>query len=103
MNINKITVIGSVFIIAILIIIPTSVKVIKNHNEHLYEAVYDKIIDSAKKCYYDDVCTEEKITLASLYEKEYLEKVSNPVTKEYYNAESYVLRDNNNFKFVVVE
>lgn len=100
---NKKIVIISVIIILVIISIPTGYKVIKNHHNNLYKVVNDKIIESAKKCYYDDVCIEDKITLKFLYEKGYLkEKLNDPVTKEYYNEASYVKRDNNNYEFVVV-
>ena len=103
MNTNKITIIASIIIIILIISIPTTYKVIKNHNNHLYQVVEEKIINDAKECYYAKKCSEEKITLSELYEKTSLEKVINPVTKEYYNENSYVEIKNNKFKFVVVE
>ena len=75
MNTNKIVTISVVVIVA-LITIPT-----------IYKA-YQKY---------------EKITLAFLYSHNYLDKVSNPVTKEYYNEESYVERNGNQFKFIIKE
>ncbi len=103
MNTNKITIMGTIIVILLLLIIPTIYKVNKNHEKHLYEVVESKIIGMAEKCYYDQKCTQEKITLKELYANKYLEAVSNPVTKEYYNENSYVLRDKNSFSFVVVE
>ena len=103
MNTNKITIIGSIIIIILLISIPTGYKVIKRHNDNLKKVVLDKIIDSAKKCYYEEVCKTDEITLKELYENKYLDKVSNPITKEYYNELSYVKRTDNTFKFIVVE
>lgn len=103
MNTNKITIIGSVIAIVLIISIPTIYKAVKNHNNILYQVVEEKIIEAAKSCFYDSKCTNEKIYLKDLYNLEYLDSVSNPITKEYYNVESYVLRDNINFAFVVVE
>jgi len=103
MNINKITIIGSVIAIVLIITVPTIYKVIKTHNDTLYQVVEDKIIEAAKKCYYEDQCINEKIYLKDLYKLEYLEALSDPITKEYYNVESYVLREELNFVFVVVE
>lgn len=103
MNTNKITIIGSIIAIILIISIPTIYKIVKNHNNHLYEVVEKNVISSAKKCYYEGKCKDEKTTLQELYDLKYLEPISNPVTKEYYNASSYITRNNNIFKFVVVE
>ena len=103
MNPNKITIIGSIIIIILIITIPTTYKVIKIHNQNLYKVVEDKIIESAKECYYEKKCLDEKITLEELYKYKYLDVVSNPITKEEYNKSSYVERKDNNYKFVVVE
>ena len=103
MKSNKIIVVSSIIIIILILAIPTTYKVIKNHNKNLYKVVEDKIVEKAKECYYDKKCLEEKITLKELYENEYLDKVSNPITKEYYNENSYVEIKNNKYKFVVVE
>lgn len=103
MNTNKITVVGSVIAILLIISIPTIYKVIKNHQNNLYQVVEEKIINGAKKCYYEEKCTEDIITLSELYDLNYLDKISNPVTKEYYNEESYIEYKNNEFKFIVVE
>lgn len=103
MNINKITIIVSVIIIVLIIGIPTIYKVVKTHNDNLYQVIENKIIEAAKKCYYEEKCVNEKIYLKDLYNMDYLEEVSNPVTKEYYNEESYVIRENINFEFIVVE
>ncbi len=103
MNINKISIISSVIIIVLVITIPTCYQVVKEHQDHLYRAVESKMIEAAKRCYYEDVCKDDHITLAVLYEDKYLDKMSNPVTKEYYNEKSYILREGINFTFVKVE
>lgn len=99
MNTNKITVIGSIAIIILIISIPTVYKVIKTHNEILIEVVEEKIISAAKKCYFEEKCLNDKIYLKDLYELKYLEKVNNPITKEYYNENSYIIKENDNFIF----
>ena len=103
MNINKKLTISSIIIIILIIAIPTTYKVIKNHNDHLYQVVEKKIVEAAKKCYYEEICSHETITLKKLYEYELLEPVSDPISKEYYNEDSYIEIDNNNFKFIVKE
>lgn len=102
MNTNKIVTISVVVIVA-LITIPTIYKAYQKYEDNLYDTVEKKVIESAEKCYYESICQEEKITLAFLYSHNYLDKVSNPVTKEYYNEESYVERNGNQFKFIIKE
>ncbi len=102
MNINKISVIVSIVLIILIISVPTFYKVVKNHVDNLYLVVEDKIIESARKCYLEDKCLNEKITLKELYDNNYLDKVIDPISKEYYSESCYVLRDDNNFEFIVV-
>lgn len=103
MNTNKITIIGSIIVILLIITIPTVYKVIKYHNDNLYQVVEGKVLEAAKKCYYEEKCVNEKILLKELYDLNYLESVSDPITKEYYNEESYVLRENTSFTFIIKE
>lgn len=103
MNTNKITVIGSIIVIILIITIPTIYKVVSMHHDNLYRVVEDKIIEKAKKCRNDGICLNDKITLKELYENKYIEKMSDPVTKEYYNENSYITVDNEQYKFVSVE
>ena len=103
MNINKITIIFSTIIILLIISIPTIYKTVKNHNNNLYQVVENKVIEAAKKCYYEDKCPKNKILLKDLYELKFLEKISDPITKEIYNEETYILIDDNIFKFIIIE
>ena len=73
MNTNKIILIGSVIVIMCIISVPTIYKVIKNHENNLYQVTEKKIISAAKECYYDEKC-------------------QNPISKEYYNEMSYIIR-----------
>lgn len=103
MNTNKITIIFSIIAILLIISIPTIYNVITNHHNNLYRVVEEKIINSAKKCYYEEKCTNQKITLKELYEFNYLDKVSDPITKEYYADDSYIERKENIFTFYPLE
>lgn len=103
MNTNKITIIGSIIIILLIILIPTGYKVINNYYDNLTKVAEEKIISAAKKCYYEEKCSSNKITLEELYNLGYLEKISNPISKEYYNESSYVLIENNKTNFNVIE
>ena len=89
--------------IALIVAIPTTYTVIKNHHEKLLKVTYGEIEYAAKKCYFDEICKEDKTTLKTLYDNKYLEKQSNPVTKEFFNEESYVKRTGRNFKFVEIK
>ena len=102
MNTNKITIISSIIIVILLISVPTVYKVVKTHQDNLYKVVEEKIIAAAEKCVYEDKCKNKNITLKELYESKYLEKVSNPVSKEYYN-ESYVTKESNKYVFIEKE
>lgn len=99
--INKISII-LVLTVFVIIIIITSIKVVNNHNDKLLEASHKYIIEQAKKCIDEKKCLEEKITLQTLYDLDYLEKLANPVTKKYYNNESYVKKEENNYTFVEI-
>ena len=100
MNTNKITIKMTIVIILLIIFIPTICKVIDNHYNNLYKVVNQKVIEAAKKCYYEEKCLNNKITLKELYDLEYLDIVSDPVSKENYNVEYYVEISNNEFKFI---
>ncbi len=102
MNTNKISIIITIFALILIISIPTTYKIFKIHDNSLYSVINKKIVEAAKECYYNNECTENKIYLKDLYDLRKLEKVSDPITKEYYNEESYVLKSDNDFKFIVV-
>ena len=100
MNISKLSIISCIVAIMLIVSIPTVYKVIKNHQKHLVQASESKVIDAAKKCYYEEKCTNDVITLQELFDLNYLtENVSNPISKEVYNMESYVKVEDNNFSF----
>lgn len=103
MNTNKITIMGSIIAIILIIGIPTTYKVIKNHQDNLLKSVESKIINAAKKCYFEEKCKNDKIYLKNLYELEYLDKVSNPITKEFYNEDCFVEIKDSTFSFIYVK
>ena len=47
-------------------------------------------------------CSGDKITLQTLYDLNYMDFQADPVTKEYYNPESYITVDGTNYSFVTV-
>lgn len=72
-------------------------KINMRHNARLTEVSEKKIIEKAKECVWDDVCTENTITLGFLIEKGYLKEEVNPITKKYYSHESYVDKESYTF------
>ena len=73
------------FVIYCLLLIILSVftiyKINKNHEKKLYNVLYSEIEYKAKKCYLDKVCSDS-FTLSFLYEKEYLDTMYDPISKE---------------------
>ena len=99
---NKKIIIATLSLIIISITSVTIYKVISIHNENLIKVEEKYIIETAKKCLNEKKCSGNKITLQTLYDQKYLNKASNPVTKEYYNPESYILVEDNEYIFIVL-
>ncbi len=99
MNRNKVIINITIVAIILIILIPTVYNIIKKHNDRLIMVTEKRIEEAAKDCYLKDICKDNKITLKVLYDNKYLEKESNPITKEYYNEESYVLVKNGTYTF----
>ena len=99
MNRNKVIINITIVAIILIILIPTVYNIIKKHNDRLIKVTEKRIEEAAKDCYLKDICKDNKITLKVLYDNKYLKKESNPITKEYYNEESYVLVKNNTYIF----
>lgn len=99
---KKIILIISCVIISV-IVITSIIKVSMNHSEKLYDSTVSKIIETAKRCYNEEKCLSNKITLKELYDLKYLDQMSNPKTKEIFNENSYVVIENNEGKFKVEE
>lgn len=91
MNTNKIVVYITIIAILIIVGVPTFYKVVKDNHEKLYIVTNKLVIESAERCYYEEKCENEKVTLKELYEKEYIKKeVIDPVSKIVYDEMSYV-------------
>ena len=101
MNRSKFVINVTVIGIVLIILIPTVYKIVKEHNDRLMMVTTKRIEEAAKDCKMAEICKNEKITLKELYDNKYLEKESNPITKEYYNENSYV--EVNNYKFVEIK
>ena len=99
---NKICITVTIIIIITLVIGVTTYKVVDKHNDKLMEVEEKYIIETAEKCLNEKKFSGSKITLQTLYDLEFLDMQANPVTKEYYNPESYVEIKDANYTFIVV-
>ena len=100
---NKICITATVIIIVSLVIGVTTYKVLDEHNDKLIKVEEKYIIETAKNCLNEKKCSGSKITLQTLYDLDYLNVEANPVTKEYYNPNSYVEITDANYTFIVVD
>ena len=87
-----------VVIIFMIVAVPTSYKIIKNYNSKSYLVVEKKIIEAAEKCFNEEKCSGEEITLKDLYDNKYLDKMVNPVTKKIYNENLKIIKSDEGFK-----
>lgn len=74
-------------------------KMVYKHNENLLIVTSKRIEEAAKKCVAESKCNKNNITLATLYEKGYLNEEYNPVTKEIYSKNSKIIFENNKYVF----
>lgn len=79
----------------------TAYKVMKQHNDNLLKVSEKYIIERAKKCFLEEKCPDNVVTLRNLYEMGYMERQVNQVTKEYYNEESFVTKEEDNYTFTI--
>jgi len=96
---NKVIIYITIIAIILIIGCPTVYKVIKNHKEKLIMITEKRIIEAAQKCWNEDNCVEEEISLKELYENNYLEKEADPITKKYYNENSKIIKKEEGIKF----
>lgn len=81
----------------------TAYKVIRMHNDNLILVTEKRIIEAAQKCWREDKCPNDIVTLKELYENNYLEQEINPLTKEIYSDASYVTKEENVYQFKAVD
>lgn len=101
---NKNTTLILIIVIIVVVSLYSGYKVHMQHKDKLYNAMVSKIEEKALKCYNEDICTEKKITIKELYEKEYLETTINPLNDEYINETSYIeIINSNEAIFTIIE
>ncbi len=89
----------TIVLILFSMILYTFYKVSYNHTSHIKEVAEKRLIESAKQCIWDDACSENKIYIGELMEKNYLKTEVNPITKKYYSKESYIEKEGNTYTF----
>ncbi len=98
---NKKVIILTIFIILGMITFPTIYKIYDNHNKHLIEVVEKEFLYHAKECFNKNICQNKIVYLKDLYNNNYIEeKLTNPLTKKYYQEDSYVNLETNEIKLI---
>lgn len=92
----------SLVICFLILTIPAFVNVSNIHKEKLMLVTTKRIEEAGLLCYKKGDCDTTKIFLKNLYSLGYLEKESNPITKEYYLDNCFVLIDGTDASFVEV-
>lgn len=99
---NKFIILATLSILIIVIIIETIVIVRQEHNDKQLLVMTKEIEEAALRCYNEKACLNTKIYLKELYSKKYLEKIYNPVNKEYLNENSYIIITDNKAQLTIV-
>lgn len=99
MNNNKLALLLTLLGFILIIIIPVLFNINKDYKNKLYNSTVDKIIIGAKKCYLEEKCTNDSVTLKVLYQYKYLDKVINPINKEYFNEDSVIINKDGVYTF----
>ncbi len=82
MKMSRFTIVFSTMCILIIVVISvTTMRITDEHERKLIYAMESKVEYYAKRCYLEGICKDE-ITLEVLYQNNYLDEVSHPVTKE---------------------
>lgn len=71
--------------ILIIIMLPTSINVLKTHNNRARLVVEKRILEAAEKCVNEEKCSTINTTLNDLYKNNYLDTQYDPVTKKVYD------------------
>ena len=97
---NKRIIILTIFIIMGMIIVPTVYKIYDQNGKDKIKVVEKEFLYQANRCYNKGDCNKT-IYLKDLYEKKYLEdKLINPITKKYYEDNSYIKIDTLEIKLI---
>lgn len=93
---------GTLGVLIILILGLTFANLYEKHNENLKIVFEKKVVETTFKCIKEEKCDYGNTTLKKLYDLNYLDKQYDPITKAYYNEESYIYYSNKQAYFVEV-
>lgn len=82
----------------LVLLIIAAIKTLNNHHEKEYLVINNRILESAKKCFLNKEC-EGEITLKDLYDKGYLDKEFDPVSKEEMDEKMCIMFSDDEAKF----
>jgi threonine dehydratase len=97
---NKKWVMGTITLLIVIFASYITYNMVHQYRQDLVTVTEKRIIEGAKKCYAEDVCTGEQTTLAFLYRNNYLTTESNPLTKELYKESSVIKKNGGNYSFI---
>lgn len=80
----------TLLIIIAMVLVPAYIEVSQEYKENLNLVFEKKVVETTFKCIKEGNCNYGNTSLSKLYSLNYLEKQYNPVTKAYYNDESYI-------------
>lgn len=83
-------------------LVSTAYKAYIIHEKRVIGVTEKRMIEGAKNCFFDSNCTGNRVTLKELVAKGYLKEEVNPQTKMYYNENSYIRIQDQNYEFVAV-
>lgn len=83
------------FVIVILIVCGTIKKVYENHIDREYLVIEKEIKENAKKCFIEEICTNNETTIKFLISSGYITKQIDPVSKEYIDENTLIKYENN--------
>ena len=84
--------------VLVVLLVLAGFKALENHHEKEYQVLHNRILEAAKDCYLKKECQEE-ITIKDLYDKNYLKKQVDPVTKEFIDETTCIKFENNEAKY----
>ena len=91
MNTNKIVIYVTIIACVLIIGVPAFFKIVKINEQKLNLVNEKKVCEAAYKCYYENKCPTNVVTLKELYENGYLvSEIVNPSTGEIISNSSYV-------------
>lgn len=97
---SKIILILFIIVIIFVVLFASYRRIYKEHEAKLIKVTTNKVVEAGKKCYLDNKCKGNSVTIKELKELGYLEKdIINPLTKELLNEDLVVTYKNKECSF----